>query len=205
MAIRAVIFDIGGVLEFTPPTGWEQAWARYLGLPWPEVASRLEATWRAGTIGEIDLADVEQRTMAALDLTEAEIGQFMGDVWAEYLGSLNQELAGYFASLRPRYETGILSNSFVGARELECAAYGFDQLCDAIVYSHEEGMLKPDPRFYRIAADRLGVQPHEAVFLDNAQACVDGAVAVGMKAVTYVNNQQAIAELEAHLERRSTP
>ena len=31
MAIEAVLFDIGGVLEYTPPTGWEQRWATELG------------------------------------------------------------------------------------------------------------------------------------------------------------------------------
>lgn len=33
VATGAVVFDIGGVLEITPPTGWEQRWARELGLP----------------------------------------------------------------------------------------------------------------------------------------------------------------------------
>lgn len=201
VAIRAVIFDIGGVLEVTPATGWEQAWATRLGLSWREVSSRLDETWKAGTVGDIDLAAVERQTTAALGLTDAEMREFMDDLWAEYLGSLNRELVDYFASLRPRYKTGILSNSFVGARERECAAYGFDQICDTVVYSHEEGIKKPDPRFYRIVTERLGVQPHEAVFLDDAPACVQGALDVGMKAVTYVNNRQAIADLEARLDR----
>jgi epoxide hydrolase-like predicted phosphatase len=200
VVIKAVVFDIGGVLEVTPPTGWEEAWSERLGFPWSEIVTRLEATWEAGAVGDIELADVEQQTMAALCLTEAEVREFMDDLWDEYLGSLNQELADYFASLRPRYKAGILSNSFVGARERECAAYGFDRLCDTIVYSHEEGMLKPNPRFYRIVTERLGVQPHETVFLDDAPACVEGALDVGMKAVTYVNNQQAIADIEAHLD-----
>ncbi len=200
MAIRAVIFDIGGVLEITPPTTWRQAWATRLGVAWPDIASRLEATWEAGEVGGIDLANVERQTMAALGLTEAEMREFMDDLWAEYLGSLNQELAVYFDSLRSRYRTGILSNSFVGARERECFAYGFDVLCDTVVYSHEEGLKKPDPRFYRIVSERLGVEAHEALFLDDVPAWVEGARDIGMRAVTYLNNQQAIAELETQLE-----
>ncbi len=123
----------------------------------------------------------------------------MDDAWSEYVGSLNQELADYFSRLRPCYKTGILSNSFVGAREREQAAYRFAEMCDVIVYSHEEGYLKPDPRIYRIVCDRLGVAPEAAVLLDDVQANVDGARAVGMRAVTFATNDQAIAEIQALL------
>ncbi len=125
----------------------------------------------------------------------------MDDAWAEYVGTLNEDLATYFAGLRPRYKTGILSNSFVGAREREQAAYGFEDMCDVVVYSHEEGWLKPDPRIYRVVCERLGVPPHDAVFVDDAPACVEGARRVGMTAITFVDNAQTIAELEDHLNR----
>lgn len=117
---------------------------------------------------------------------------------------MNEELADYFAALRPRYKTATLSNSFVGAREREREAYGFEDLCDVVVYSREEGREKPDPRFYRIVIERLGVEPHEAVFLDDTQACIDGARRVGMTGVLFVNNDQAIAELDAHLNEAPT-
>ena len=123
----------------------------------------------------------------------------MSDVWAEYVGTLNQELADHFGSLRPRYKTGLLSNSFVGAREREQAAYGFESLCDVIVYSHEVGYLKPDPRIYWAACERLGVSPETTVLLDDVQINVDGARAVGMRAITFTDNRQAIADLQAHM------
>jgi putative hydrolase of the HAD superfamily len=46
------------------------------------------------------------------------------------LGSANTELIEYARRPRPRYRTGILSNSFVGARDRERAAYGFEDLVD---------------------------------------------------------------------------
>ncbi len=114
----------------------------------------------------------------------------MDDAWGEYVGSLNEELADYFARLRPRYKTGILTNSFVGAREREQEAHGFGDMCDVIVYSHEEGCLKPDPRIYRVVCDRLRVAPNAAVLLDDVQANVNGAHAVGMRGITFASNQR---------------
>ncbi len=199
MTIRAVIFDIGGVLEIDPATGWLERWAGRLGLGLPDLGARLEPVSRAGNIGAITLAQAEQQIATVLGLDEAQLGRFMEDLWTEYLGTLNTGLARYFGALRPRYKTGILSNSFVGARERERDAYGFEDLCDVVVYSHEEGLEKPDPRFYRIVTDRLGVRPDEAVLVDDHEICVRGARDAGLAAVLFCDNEQAIAALEAYL------
>ncbi len=66
---------------------------------------------------------------------------------------------------------------------------------DEIVYSHEEGMGKPDPRIYALTCARLGARPRETVFLDDVPACVDGARAAGLRAVLYRDNRQAIEEI----------
>ncbi len=197
MAIRAVVFDIGGVLEITPSTGWAGRWEAQLGLPPGGLVAQLGEVWRAGSVGSISEADVERRTGELLGLDRAHVDAFMADLWAEYLGTLNTELAAYFAGLRPRYTTGILSNSFVGAREKEQARFG--DLCDTIIYSHEEGMQKPEPRFYALACERLGVQPAEIVFLDDVEVCVAAARAFGMRAILFRDNAQAIADIEACL------
>jgi hypothetical protein len=43
--VEAVIFDIGGVLEITPPTSWQESWARRLALPPAQLSDRLEPIW----------------------------------------------------------------------------------------------------------------------------------------------------------------
>ena len=120
----------------------------------------------------------------------------MADIWREYLGTPNTELIDYARQLRPRYRTGILSNSFVGAREKEQAAYSFEDLVDDIVYSHEAGMSKPDPRIYALACTRLGVRPEETVFVDDKVYCVAGAREAGMHAVHFQHNTQAIEDID---------
>jgi epoxide hydrolase-like predicted phosphatase len=120
----------------------------------------------------------------------------MADIWREFLGTANKELIDYARRLRPRYRTGILSNSFVGARQREQAAYGFEDLVDEIVYSHEVGMSKPDPRIYALVCSRLDARPEETVFLDDADRCVAGARDVGIHAIHYQDNAQAIREIE---------
>lgn len=200
VAIEAVLFDIGGVLEHNPRTGWQQRWASELGLSIEEFHRRLEPMRRAGSLGEITLYGAERRVASVFGLDAPSLRRFMDDLWQEYVGTLNEELTAYFASLRGRYRTGIVSNSFVGTREREQAAYGFEDLCDEIVYSHEVRCMKPDPRIYEIALDRLDVTPGQTLFLDDLQANVDGALAVGIQAIRFVDTQQAIQDLRNRLE-----
>jgi epoxide hydrolase-like predicted phosphatase len=194
-----VIFDIGGVLEITPRTGWGVRWALRLGLDESELARRLEGAWEGGEIGTRTLSEIEQRTAEILELRAGELRALMEDVWSEYLGTLNVELADYFAALRPRFRTALLSNSFVGARERERAAYALEELCDVVVYSHEEGMTKPHPRIYELVCQRLGANPGEAMFVDDSEVCISGAKRVGMTTVLFRDTQQTIDQLNTHL------
>jgi epoxide hydrolase-like predicted phosphatase len=195
MAIRAVVFDIGGVLEITPVLGVTRQWEDRLKLPAGGLDQRMREAWIGGSIGTITLDDVRQALTDRLGLDQGQLGEFMADLWREYLGTPNTELIEYARGLRPRYRTGIISNSFVGAREREQAAYGFEDLVDEIVYSHEVGMSKPDPRIYALACARLDVSPEDIVFLDDSEMCVAGAREAGMHAIRYDGNAQAIAEI----------
>ena len=156
---------------------------------------------RGGSIGTITLDDVHEALRDRLGLDDQTVAQYMADLWREYLGTANTELIEYARRLRPRHRTGIVSNSFVGAREREQAAYGFEGLVEEIVYSHEAGFSKPDPRIYALICSRLNVPPREMVFLDDAEACVAGARDAGIHAVRYQDNAQAIAEIEELLAR----
>lgn len=197
--IRAVVFDIGGVLAMTPPTDWQARWEARLGLPPGGLRGRLGAIWRGGSVGTIAEDEVVRRTGEILALDRAQLDALMADLWAEYLGTLNGALFAYFAALRPRYQTAILSNSFVGAREREQARYRFADSCDLIIYSHEVGLQKPDRRIYALTCERLGVRPGELIFLDDVESCVTAARDHGIRGIHYLDNAQAIAEIEAYL------
>lgn len=199
MRSRAVLLDIGGILEVTPATGWESAWESRLGLRPGELNERLAGVWRDGAIGRITEPEAEAAIGQLLGLEDARLRQLLEDAWAEYLGSLNTELAAWFASLRPRFRTGIISNSFVGAREREERLYGFERMCDLLVYSHEVGVAKPDRRIFELTCERLGVRPRDSVFLDDVEENVLAARSLGMEAIQFESTAQAIREIEARL------
>ena len=72
---------------------------------------------------------------------------------------------------------------------------------DDVFCSGDEGMVKPDPEVFHIAVQRLGVLPHEAVFIDDTSGHVEAARQFGIHGILFTN----AAELELELSRLLVP
>ena len=68
-----------------------------------------------------------------------------------------------------------------------------------IIESSQIGTRKPELEFYKIACEKLEIQPSEAVFLDDLGVNLKPARAMGMTTIKVVGPDQAIADLEAVL------
>ena len=71
------------------------------------------------------------------------------------------------------------------------------------VISGEVGLHKPQPEIYLLACERLGVEPAEAVFVDDLRENCDGAEAVGMTAVLHRDPAETVPELERAARARA--
>ncbi|MEO7003139.1 MAG: HAD family phosphatase [Ktedonobacterales bacterium] len=214
MTIRAVVFDIGGILEITPrhddPTAdfpaLHAAWDARLNMArgeldrrMQELDARLQRMGKDGAIGTCTEQEWLAELPRATDMTSEQLDAYIRDFWDVYCGQPNDELIAYFRNLRPRYQTALLSNSFVGARREEQQRYHFDEITNLIIYSHEVGMAKPDPRIFALTCQRLCVQPAEMVFLDDSAQHVAAARELGIHAILFRDNAQAIADIQACL------
>ncbi|HEX9058321.1 MAG TPA: HAD family phosphatase [Ktedonobacterales bacterium] len=207
MPIGAVMFDIGGILEVIPEGGdpatrfpaLDEEWNARLGLPPGHLTRCFAAIAEDGAFGRCTYDEWCARFRASTGLSQADFDAYMVAFWDIYMGYPNEELIAFFRALRPRYRTAILTNSFVGAREHEEARYGFTSMVDVAIYSHEEGVRKPDPRMYAIASERVGFPPTEIVFLDDRAENIDAARACGLQGVLFTSTPQAIADIETLL------
>jgi epoxide hydrolase-like predicted phosphatase len=95
---------------------------------------------------------------------------------------LDEAMIGLFRRLRAaRVPTGMLSNSWGGGYPREL----FPELFDAVVISSEVGMRKPEPRIFRHAAQLLGLEPAECIFVDDIDANVAAAEQLGFTGVLH--------------------
>jgi putative hydrolase of the HAD superfamily len=202
------MFDIGGVLEVIPEGGdpatrfpaLDAEWDARLGLSPGHLTHSFKAVAADGAYGRCTYDEWRARFQASTGMSQANFDAYMAAFWDIYMGNPNEELIASFRALRPRYRTAILSNSFVGAREHEEERYGFTSMVELAIYSHEEGIHKPDPRIFAIAIERLGIPPAEIVFLDDLPVNVDAARACGLQAILFTNTAQAIADIKALLQ-----
>ena len=69
---------------------------------------------------------------------------------------------------------------------------------DALIESSKVGVRKPEPRFYEIACETVGVEPSQCVFLDDLGINLKPAAAMGMKTIKVTSAEQALGELATH-------
>ena len=198
--IRSVLFDFGGVLTTSP----FEAFARYeheAGLP-PGFIRRVNATdpdtnaWARlergehGLDGFVEAFEAEAAVLGHPIDGRAVLGLLQGDVRPEMVEAVRR--------CGERFATGCLTNNFA-AEELPVRPeieeiFG---LFDLVLESRALGVRKPEPAFYELACERLGVRATEAVFLDDLGVNLKPARAMGMHTIKVASAGQALAELAA--------
>jgi epoxide hydrolase-like predicted phosphatase len=194
--IRAVYFDMGGVLLRSESEAGRRKWEHRLGLAEGELA-RVVFENRASDLAIVGQADAEAVWAEAgreLALDSPTLAELRADFFAG--DAFDVDLLAFIRALRPKYKTGLISNAWPDVRvstQLHLNATVFDLL----LFSGEEGVAKPDPEIYHRALARLGVTPAAAVFVDDVLVNVEAARAVGMAGIQFRNPAQVRAELEA--------
>lgn len=181
--IRAVIFDVGGVLVRTRDHAGRQAWEARLGLGAGEAEAIVlnSEMGRRAQRGELTTAALWAWVAERLGLGD-DLDAFRRDFWRG--DAVDEALVDLIRRLRPRYQLAIISNASDSLLPT-LSEYGLAEKFDLIVGSAAEGVMKPQPEIYRRALARLGRAPQEAVFIDDAPANVAGARAVGMAAIHF--------------------
>jgi epoxide hydrolase-like predicted phosphatase len=206
VALRALIVDWYGVMtqDLDSAIG---AWAQADGISY--------VTWREAMrewFGQSGFVDATLNPVHALERGELEVPAFEvelakrlnasgANVVAE--GLLERmfehfahapDMAGLVRRARAAgLTTALLSNSWGGDRYVRV---GWDEMFDEVVISGEVGMRKPEPRIFGLVVDRLGVLPQECVFVDDHDANIRAAAAVGIVGVHHRCYEETAAELE---------
>ncbi len=194
MSLRAVCVDFGGVLVRTEHEAPREHLAQRLGLDY-EALYRLvfeSKSSRRASVGEISAEEHWNEVARHLGIPSSEIESVRSQFFAGDF--VDHRLLGFLRSLRPSYKTALISNAWSDLREY-ITRQGFADVFDAMVISAEVGVMKPDERIYRIALERLGVRPEEALFVDDFEVNVESARSLGMRGIHFRAPEQALAEL----------
>ena len=149
-------------------------------------------TARRASLGEITTQQHWEAVAARIGRPASEIPSirdefFGGDV-------LDRELLDFIRSLRPSCRTGLISNGWPDLRDY-VVRNRFEDAFDVMVISAEVGLLKPDPRIYTLALEKLGRTPGRAILVDDMQANIEAAVELGLSGIQFRDREQTRLEL----------
>ena len=195
--VRAVLFDLGGVV-FDSPLDIIAAFEADQGLA-PGVVGRIVTDAGSGGAWAChERGEISARTFRARLREEALRWGVELDV-TEMMGRIEANLA-----VRPRMLTavrrlrgaglavGAITNNWKGLETEEVEGH-----FDAVVQSYLEGVRKPEPEIYRRALSRLGMAPGESAMLDDIGANLKTARRMGMHTIKVTDPDDALEELGA--------
>ncbi len=203
MPIRAAFFDFGGVILSSPFDAFNGFEERH-GLPRDFI--RVINSTNPDTNAWARFERNEVAFDEFCDLFEAECREQGHEVAARDLmpllaGEVRPAMVEAVRRCRQHLVTACLTNNWVSFDDFptDARAGGRDDvlsLFDHIVESSKLGVRKPDPRFYELACETCGVEPQEAVFLDDLGVNLKPAREMGMVTIKVDDPDVAIAELE---------
>lgn len=210
MAIRAVISDFGGVLT-TPLLGSFMAFQDESGISAESLGKAMQRILeREGThplfeleTGRISepafLTDVSNELETELG-HRPEIHRFR-EVYFDALDP-NEAMIEQMWKLKHRgLRMALLTNNVKEWEPYWRPMLPVDEIFEVVVDSGFVGMRKPDPEIYELTLERLGdgLAASDCLFVDDLEHNCEAATALGMTAVHFRENDQAIAEIEAAL------
>jgi putative hydrolase of the HAD superfamily len=207
--ITTVISDFGGVLT-TPLVQSFAAVQDHTGIPFEELAKamgRIESEEGIHPLYELEKGK----------LSEADFLRKLGDALEPELGhrpELHRFREIYFDALHPNdpmidlmreakesgRRMGLLTNNVREWEPLWRSMLPVDEIFEVVVDSGFVGCRKPEREIYDLTLERMGdLAPEECLFVDDVDVNCEAARELGMSAVHYRHNDQAIPEIRSAL------
>lgn len=195
--IEAVLWDFGGVILSSPFEAFS-AHEADAGLPSDFIRTVNSTNPDANAWALLERSDITPEEFDAAFADESEaLGHRVrgGDVLALLSGSVRPEMVTALDRvIEAGFKTACLTNNVLGGDPRADVA-GVMARFGHIIESSKVGVRKPEPRFYEVACETVGVEPGACVFLDDLGVNLKPAKAMGMTTIKVVAPDQAIADL----------
>lgn len=193
--IQGIIFDCFGVLIASDLQMRIDAVAKVN----PDAGRSLTDILKAVDRGMITREEANPQMAKLMKVDPEELIRGMSDGLVK-----NTDLTAYIRTLRPKYKVAMLSNVSGRDRLEQLFDQGeLDELFNVVVASGDVGVIKPEPEIYQLTIEKLGVEPKNCVMIDDLLGYCKGAEAVGIHAIQFTSTAQAVADLEALIDREN--
>lgn len=183
-ALRAIIFDFGGVLiDWNPMYLYRKVFDDEREI-YHFLENICKPDWNIQQDAGRPLAEATRLLQEEHPKYHEEIGMFYGR-WEEMLGGTLDENVKLIKPLKEKYKVYGLTNWSAETLPIAMERYDFFNDLDGIVVSGEEKLIKPDPALYQVLIDRFGLKADESLFIDDNAANIETARQMGFHTMHF--------------------
>lgn len=187
--IKAVVFDLGGVIFSSNATSYEGR--EKVAKEWGISAKELQKFWFerrenliTGKISEDTfLNDLISKYNLNMSLDQIKDHIRRSDI-------VNEEMIKIISALKQQYKIFALTNDVKEWVEFRINAFNLNKHFDIIFSSSEIGLLKPDKRIYQYVLEKINLAPEEIIFIDDREENVKASLNLGIKSFHFTNAKE---------------
>ncbi|MBQ8809793.1 MAG: HAD family phosphatase [Bacteroidales bacterium] len=189
--IKAIIFDMGGVIVDLDIEDCKRAFKEYLG--YYRIDELIDPCHQKGIYGDLEEGKISGDEFRRIVLQDSDPGALAENVdkamW-HILTGISPYKVEMLKRLSESYDLYLLSNNnpvcLPRAKAIfEDAGIPLEKIFRKCFYSFEMKALKPSKAFYKAVVREIGIPAEQMFFIDDSQKNVDGAIAAGLPAVYY--------------------
>ncbi len=193
--IKAIIFDWAGVLIDNYEEEFNKYCANSLDVK-PKLFRKIFSKYKS-EFGKGNISEKELWKKICYELKIDNSPQV--SLWGEAVKKIFTDKKGMYHLVailkKNKYKVGILSNTEIPAMEYFYNNQ-YDRYFDAVIFSCAERMIKPEKSIYLLALKKLGVEPKEALFIDDRRENVLGAEKLGINGILFKDLYQLRKEFK---------
>lgn len=194
--IKAIIFDMNGVLALgielkqgSFSKSFHESMARSLKINLDTWMDAIDSVYADSIEGVISGKKVAQTISENLNINKKKLEKI---ILKNYKKIFKQNKILYkkvFELKKLGYKIAILSDQWSYSKK----AFVDNRITkkfDVAIFSCDVGMRKPNPKIYKLALEKLKIEPGESLFIDNRDWNLEPAKKLGMKTILFKNNKQ---------------
>ncbi len=202
--IKAIIFDIGGVLELgkTPMTKIKGKWhhkglhesvANKLKISLDQYFDSIDTTYAMSMEGQISENEVIRIISQNFEISEKKLTKIYKQAFKKNFKT-NKQLYKLAFKLQKNHKIAILSDQWHLSKKALIKPKYMKKF-NSVVISCDVGLRKPNPKIYKLIRKKLNIPFKNCLFIDNQKWNLEPAKKLGMQTILFKNNKQLSKQL----------
>jgi epoxide hydrolase-like predicted phosphatase len=204
--IKALIFDVGGVLELGKSPKWKKGchrnkgvhmfMAKELGISLDQWFDSIDTTYSDSITGEISEKQSLRIISENLKISEGKLKKLLIRAYKKNFQT-NKKLYNFAFKLRKNgYKIAILSDQWYPSKNALIPKKIQKKFDASVISCDTYGLRKPNPRIYKLILKKLKLPAKNCIFIDNQQWNINPAKSLGFRTILYKNNKQLFRQFE---------